>query len=419
MKTKSIVILMVFTGLSISFLFSCKKEDPKVIPTVTVKPVTNITEASASSGGEVTSEGGVSVTSRGVCWSTNQNPTTADSKTSDGTGSGSFSSSITGLSPGATYYLRAYAINSIGTGYSSQTSFGALALLPVVSTVGLSNITTTTVNSGGNITSDGGSAITARGVCWSTSQNPLITDNKTIDGTGSGSFTSNITGLNAGYTYYIRAYATNQRGTGYSEQQSLTTILADMDGNVYTTVTIGTQVWMVENLKTTKYSNGESIPNVMDKTAWSMTNTGAYCYYNNDAASFKDTYGALYNYHAVTDSRKLAPAGWHIPSENEWIALITYIGGNYNQGGKLREPGTSHWTSPNTGATNELGFTALPGGDRYFGNFELLGYQAMWWSTSLHAPGTALGFNIVEGLNAVILTEFPLGSALSVRCLKN
>ncbi|MCK9639349.1 MAG: CHAP domain-containing protein [Prolixibacteraceae bacterium] len=217
MKIKSAISKVFFAGLLLPILLNCRIE---VItsPTVTVTIATNITAITATTGGEVTADGGATVTARGICWSTNQNPTTADSKTSSGSGTGSFTCSLTGLTPGVTYNIRAYATNSVGTVYSSQSIFTTLALAPVLTTTDLSAITSTTVTSGGNITNDGGSSVIARGVCWSKSQNPTIADTKTTEGTGSGSFTSAISGLTPGTIYYFRAYATNSIGTAYGNQ---------------------------------------------------------------------------------------------------------------------------------------------------------------------------------------------------------
>lgn len=216
---KILVVFMLLAGLICSLqITSCKKAAVKVIPVISTASVTNITSTSATCGGTITSDGGAAVTSRGICWSTTQNPTTSSSNTSDGSGIGSFSSSITGLSPGVTYYVRAYATNSVGTAYGTQVTFSTTAILGVLTTTDASAITSTTATSGGNITSDGGAAITAKGVCWSTTQTPTISNSKTSDGTGTGIFTSSITGLTPGTTYYARAYATNSVGTSYGNQ---------------------------------------------------------------------------------------------------------------------------------------------------------------------------------------------------------
>ncbi|MCK9639350.1 MAG: fibrobacter succinogenes major paralogous domain-containing protein [Prolixibacteraceae bacterium] len=158
--------------------------------------------------------------------------------------------------------------------------------------------------------------------------------------------------------------------------------VTDIDGNVYHTVTIGTQVWMVENLKTTKYRNGDTIPNITGNAAWAALTTGALCWYNNDAATYKANYGALYNWFAVADSRKIAPSGWHVPSDAEWTTLTTFLGGESVAGGKLKETGSIHWLNLNIGATNSSGFTALPGGLRSDYNYRDIGNCGHWWSST-------------------------------------
>ena len=195
-------------------------------PTVITDDITNITQTTATSGGNVTSDGGASVTVRGVCWSTSQNPTTADNLTTDGSGIGTFTSSLTGLTAYTTYYVRAYATNSAGTSYGNQKEFTTLPdiTVPTVSTAPVTNITTNSATSGGTVTDDGGAFVSARGVCWSTSQNPTLADPYTTDGTGTGSYVSQITGLSSNTTYYVRAYATNSAGTSYGNQQTFTTL---------------------------------------------------------------------------------------------------------------------------------------------------------------------------------------------------
>jgi uncharacterized protein (TIGR02145 family) len=155
----------------------------------------------------------------------------------------------------------------------------------------------------------------------------------------------------------------------------------DIDGNVYHTVTIGTQTWMVENLKTTHYNDGKIIPNVTDNDAWAALSTPAYCWYKNDIT--KKTYGALYNWYTV-NTGKLAPTGWHVATDAEWTELANYLGGESVVGGKLKEAGTENWNSPNVGATNETGFSALPSGERYGlnGVFNSLGIKTTWWAST-------------------------------------
>jgi uncharacterized protein (TIGR02145 family) len=165
--------------------------------------------------------------------------------------------------------------------------------------------------------------------------------------------------------------------------------VADIDGNVYQTIKIGNQWWTVENLKVTRYQNGDSIPNVTDGGEWGGLTTGAYCEYNNDINNVA-TYGRLYNWYAVSDSRNIAPTGWHVPSDAEWQTLVNYLGGDAVAGGKMKEAGTTHWYSPNTGATNESGFSGLPGGYRYnVGTYNHVGYFAYFWSSTEFSSNSA------------------------------
>jgi hypothetical protein len=188
--------------------------------------VTAIGISSAISGGNVTSSGGSAVTKRGVCWSTSELPTISDSLSSDGSGIGIFTSNITGLLPGTEYYVRAYATNSISTAYGPQKIFTTLSLpsVPKVSTTSVSSILQTTASAGGEVISENGNAVTARGVCWNISGSPTILDSITSDGSGIGSFSSSITGLSPGTTYYMKSYATNSVGTGYGSEISFTTL---------------------------------------------------------------------------------------------------------------------------------------------------------------------------------------------------
>lgn len=208
------------------------------IPVLTTVTPTSITFATATSGGTISSNGGAAITAKGVCWSTSQNPTVSlSTKTTDGSGSASFTSNITGLAASTTYYLRSYATNPVGTGYGSQLTFSTTtAAVPALSTAATTSIGTTTATSGGAITSDGGAAVTARGVCWSVSPNPTISlTTKTSNGSGSGAFTSNVTGLNPSTVYHVRAYATNTAGTQYGQDVIFTTLSLGAGASVTTT----------------------------------------------------------------------------------------------------------------------------------------------------------------------------------------
>jgi uncharacterized protein (TIGR02145 family) len=168
-------------------------------------------------------------------------------------------------------------------------------------------------------------------------------------------------------------------------------LLYDTNGNIYCTVQIGTQCWMKENLKARNYNNGTTIPNITSISTWTSLSTGARCWYNNDSATYAATYGSLYNWYAVENSSDLCPRGWHVPTDAEWTILTAFLGGLSVAGGPLKETGTTHWSYPNTGATNSSGFTALPGGLRHglsgsFGTIEGRGY---WWSSSASTTSTA------------------------------
>jgi uncharacterized protein (TIGR02145 family) len=199
-------------------------------------------------------------------------------------------------------------------------------------------------------------------------------------------------------------------------------VISDIDGNFYKTVKIGNQLWMAENLKTTKYNNGSTIPDVIDNTAWATLTAGAYCDYGN-IVSNSATYGRLYNWYVVapTNLKNVCPTGWHVPSDGEWTTLTTYLGGDLVAGNKLKETGTAHWASPNTGATNETGFTALPGGHRNsdgsFGN--TTGTIGFWWSFTEYDASTALVRYLSFDNGFVSKDNYYKNVGFSVRCLRD
>jgi len=201
--------------------------------------------------------------------------------------------------------------------------------------------------------------------------------------------------------------------------QSLSNVI-DIDGNAYKTVKIGSQIWMSENLKTSHYRNGDSIPTVTDNTAWSVFTTGARCWYNNDSTTYENPYGNLYNWYAVVDNRNICPIGFHIPSNMEWSTLVDYLGGESIAGGKMKATGTIYWDSSNTGATNESGFTALGGGARIY-NGSFAGFRGVTHFRSTSEYATT--FNWSSILYAHNSTEYrgylAKNSGAFVRCLKD
>jgi uncharacterized protein (TIGR02145 family) len=193
----------------------------------------------------------------------------------------------------------------------------------------------------------------------------------------------------------------------------------DGDNNSYQVVEIGSQVWMAENLKTTKYKDGTPVPLVTDAAAWSILNAPGYCWYNNDEAANKNTYGALYHW-LTGNTGNLCPTGWHVPSTGEWTALTTYSGGETGSAGKLKETGTTHWSGPNTGATNEYGFTALPGGHRGIdGTFSNIGTYGYWDSSTEYNSSNRYGRVMINNSGDVTVVPYGKRQGLSVRCLKD
>lgn len=491
---------------------------------ITTTAVSNITGNTALSGGNVISDGGAKITARGVCWSTLPNPTIADNKTIDGVGIGGFTSNISGLNSGATYYIRAYATNSNGTAYGNEIIIiqpDPVAWFPFD---GNTNDSTGNGNNGVNYSAisttdrfgnankayyfngNGSTYIKIPQISWNSigygdfsisvwakpedfgNHRMILNDNTTdnfqlnfnagggtiqmylnhdysnynsnnynfipsewyfitvtrnngikkyyINGQEYGSFNQNtsiaissyleIGGRSNGSQHpfigsidelkiYRRALNTTEITSNYLYGKVL-----DIDGNVYDTIHIGTQVWLKQNLKTTHYNNGTAIayPGT-DNTAWQNNITGSYAWYNNDEATYKNTYGALYNWYAV-NTGNLCPTGWHVPTDAEWLTLTSYLGGDGISGGKLKETGLTHWISPNNYATNSSGFTALPGGKRSAsGTYGFIGEGGFWWSSTEDYSVFSWGIVIYNNSGDAPRVSLGKPSGLSVRCLKD
>jgi uncharacterized protein (TIGR02145 family) len=413
----SVIILTFF------LLQTCKKEAS--LPAVETQDVFDITYRTATSGGNVTGDGGASVVERGLCWNTDGNPTIDDNFAIGGMGVGPFRKSMTTLLPGTTYYLRAYGTNSAGTGYGNEVTFNTdPVLVPELITYPITFTSQTSIETGGQVNVENGSRPTKRGVCWNTSPNATVDlSTKTSDGTLNGNFYSKVSGLIPGTTYYLRAYATNDAGTGYGNELQFTIhvtgqTISDVDDNVYKTIAIGTQVWMAENLKTTRF-NDNSYINLGGNGYWQSY----YNWYNNNEAKYKPDYGALYNYVAVFSSGKnICPAGWHVPNDTEWRTLITYLGGESVAGGKMKETGIDHWLGPNNEATNESGFRALPGGITDFNTgFNFMGLAGYWWSsTGLYNTGYyPVIFTIYSYYGYIERSNGNQNFGYSVRCIRD
>jgi uncharacterized protein (TIGR02145 family) len=206
---------------------------------------------------------------------------------------------------------------------------------------------------------------------------------------------------------------------GCSKSDSPPPPVTDSQGNTYKTVRIGEQTWMAENLKTSEFSDGTSIPVVSDTTAWSALDTPGLCWYNNKGDSIWEIYGGLYNFYAVA-SGKLCPAGWHIPSDEDIQTLMNFLGDTLTGGGSLKEEGTAHWKPPNTGAVNNTGFTALPAGIRYFeGSYSSLSWFTSFWSSAEYDSSKGWYLSLYYSDAAARLNKASKKDGFSVRCIKN
>ncbi len=360
-----------------------------------------------------------------VYFGTSSNPTTAIA-----TGQTAASIARSGLSNNTTYYWKIVSRDNNGNTKEGSIWSFATAAIP-------NSLTITSPNGGENWTVGSSQNIT-----WSSTG--TIANVKLEYSTNSGSSwitivtstpndgTEALTVPNTPYaTCRVRVTdVTNSAVTDMSDANfTISGTVTDIDGNVYHYITIGTQTWMVENLKTTRYRNGDAIQNATDNTAWSNLTIGAYCNYDNNSSN-ATTYGRLYNWYAVNDSRNIAPAGWHVPTDNEWKILEMYLGMTQQQadatgwrgtdeGNKLKEAGNSHWASPSAG-TNSSGFTALPGGCRYSnGTFGDVGNYGYWWSSSEYDATLAWLRGMYYDNAYVSRSNYVKKVGFSIRCVRD
>jgi Fibrobacter succinogenes major domain (Fib_succ_major). len=327
-------------------------------------------------------------------------------------------------------------------------------LVPVISTGAITNVTQSSANGSGKLISNGSSAVTERGICWSNLPNPTIKGNYSIDSLGTTSFVCPIMLYSPSTTYYVRAYATNSSGTGYGENIQLTTpadstmpnpllnpaltygSMTDIDGNVYKTITIGTQTWMAENLRVTKYRNGDIISNETDNTKWASLKTGSQCTFNNGSEKNSIAkFGRLYNFYAVADARNIAPQGWHVASDAEWATLTNYINqhpgtsvsgaqalGAVSDWNESSVPGTVGCPDPDTytSLNNSSGFCGLPIGIR--GDYGVCDYvtkYAAWWTANANDTNSAWFRSLSYYSKEMSKNFYNKSYGLSVRCIKD
>ena len=337
------------------------------LPTLTTGALSLITSSSAVSGGTISSDGGASITARGVCWSTSTNPTIAlTTKTNDGTGTATFTSNISNLTPGTIYYVRAYATNSLGTSYGNEITFSALAVIPTITTSTVSTITTSTASSGGTISSDGGASITARGVCWSTSANPTIAlSTKTNNGSGIGTFVSNLSSLALNVTYYIRSYATNIVGTGYGNEISFTTRYAIGDigpagGFIFYDKGVSSNGWRYLEASPSDYNTGIAWWN----GTWVYTNTTGISPNTSLGAGKANTLLIISANNNLSNAAKVCDnysyngfSDWYLPSSEELQLICQNL---YSAGIGNLQP-NFYWSSTDTNRIHNATWMQLNG----------------------------------------------------------
>jgi len=385
-------------------------------PLVTTTEIINITNTSATCGG-INDNGGFNSNQRGICWNVSGNPTLENNLgfTSEGVGTGSFSSNIDGLDEGTTYYVSAYATNDNGSGYGEVRQFNTLVFaIPGITTSTPTNITENSITSGGEVTHEGNTTVTERGICWDITGNPTLENNLgfTNEGSGIGSFSSNVNGLNGGTTYHVSAYATNVKGTSYGEIMDFTTLLqcgqytVDYGGQVYHTVQVGEQCWFKENLN---YEIGNS---------WCYGDNSDYC----------DVYGRLYDWATALSA---CPSGWHLPSDEEWKILegnadTQYgVGNSEWDGTSFRGFDAGYRLKSATGweygsGSDAFGFSLLPGGKRSnSGSYNDKVFWGYWW-TSTESGSTAWDRDLYHTNGKIYRSPYnSKGAGLSVRCMRD
>ena len=412
-------------------------------PTVEILPASDISYTSFVCSGDVTDSGTYTVTARGFCWSTEPDPVMTGDHLHVGNGAGVFSATLTDMQPETTFYVRAYAVNAVGVTYSTPIS--VTTLTPTIPTVTTDNVSTYN-RCTGTVVDDGHAPVTQRGFVYDTLPNPTLSNGVVIaEGDGMGEFSELLTGLSIGRLYFVRAFATNARGTGYGEQlyftaESDSLTVTDYDGNVYNTVTIGTQIWMKENLKTTHYSDGWPIEEAPAGGGYSYS---ARYYYMNE-------YGYHYNWAAVMRNSEssganpsgvqgICPTGWHVPSTAEWSQLADYVGNQsqyrcQNESGRIAKAlaDTTGWDSSTTvcapgndqSSNNATGFSALPAGACFSSPgstvFRGYGQSARFWSSTQETDNTVFNWSLDHSSYSLGFSgNARKNSIFSVRCLRD
>jgi uncharacterized protein (TIGR02145 family) len=407
------------------------------LPVLTTSAITSLTYNSAISGGNISDDGGSIVSARGVCWSINHNPTLSDTKTTDGSGTGTYVSNLSGLTAATTYYVRAYATNGSGTAYGEEVSFNTVAA-PFLS------ITLPDANShwAGTHSYDitWNDDLAGNVIIQLLQDSTVVNDIVVSPGIASnGVYNWSIPfDINSSPNYRIKISSTDDSEIyGLSNYFEIVKPVQDNDGNTYDIVRIGEQWWTAENLKTRFLNDGTLIPSITDAGLWAARTSPAHCWYNNSESTYKNTYGALYNWFTVSTG-KLCPTNWHVPSWDDWIELENYLienGYNFDgtfSGNKIAKAmaSTSNWTfygdlgvPGNTDYPeyrNKSGFNGQPGGYRdESGTFSTLGTYGRWWSSVESSTSEARYLYISNILYYTSHGEGSKKRGFSVRCVKD
>ena len=334
-------------------------------------------------------------------------------------------------------------ISDIDSSFYTNIIGGPTALV----TLPMQRVAQTNATAFSNITNNGGTSVIQRGFCWSIKPSPTTKDQVVVAGDGIGSYNALITTLLPSTTYYLRSYAINNYGTTYGNEISFTTLsinqisnhfsplfeygtVTDIDNNSYKTIQVGTQTWMAENLRVTRYSNGVAISNVVDNTQWANNISGAWCYNNHDQSN-NIPFGKLYNWYAAVNSNNICPTGWHVPTDGDWNILIQHLDLSYIPftndvqssiaGGKMKSTGLTYWIEPNQGANNLSGLSALPNGDRIeAGQFVASpGQLSYWWSSSQSSSTTAVNRVLIYSNGNMNRFSANMARGLAIRCIKD
>lgn len=420
--------------LAAIFLISCLKKDR--LPKVVTSPVKEVTWEYATTGGEVIDEGDSPVLSRGVSTYTQWDKPWL---TVDGSGIGEFTSRVdihwngAALSLSDTHYVRAYATNKFGTSFGEELSFYPKSKPPSSNSIQLVSVIVKATSASIQYCTSmvPRYSIDDVGLCYSTLHNPDLQGNHLTTPLASESNAfATIKNLATNTTYYVRGYVLNESGVYYTQEISFKTgegEFSDIDGNVYQIKTIGSQIWMIENLKVSKFNDGTIIPELQENLAWNSNTNSASCRIDNDK------YGKLYNFYAIADNHKLCPSGWHVPSDSEWKTMEMFLGMTQIQvdstglrgtgeGGELKISGCNPegWSCTNVGATNSSGFSALAGGYRYDnGVFSNIRESSYFWTSTEYDNSIAWNRSLSKDNAKIGRLNVNKTFGFSVRCIKD